>query len=172
MSDLAGFEARLGRLESREQIRELLVRYALLIDDHEFDALGELFTDNATFGRPGSQHTGRAAIVANYRLRGGQYPVSLHVAHGSVIDFAADDHAYGQVQAFSEQASDQYTVITAFRYDDEYERTDGRWRFAGRTVRTLYALTHAELAAGGLGRELRNHWPHRDPARADLPPRR
>lgn len=44
MSDSNSLVARVARLEAREQIRELLVRYALLIDDHEFDALGNLFT--------------------------------------------------------------------------------------------------------------------------------
>lgn len=170
MSDGATLEARIDRLESREQIRELHVRYAILIDDHEFDALGDLFTADARFGRPGRQHSGRDAIIANYRVRGAQYPISMHDPHGAVIEFVDDDHATGQVVALSEQASEEHTVITAFRYDDEYVRADGRWRFAARSVRTLYAMTHAELAAGGLGRDLRNRWPHREPARAELPP--
>ena len=63
-------ERRIARLESRAEIAELLARYAFLIDDHEFDALGELFTPDARFGSPGSTHTGREAIVANYRALG------------------------------------------------------------------------------------------------------
>ena len=42
-------ERRIARLESRAEIAELLARYAFLIDDHEFDALGELFTPDARF---------------------------------------------------------------------------------------------------------------------------
>ena len=57
----------------------------------------------------------------------------------------------------------------AARYADEYVRLDGRWRFASRQVRTLYAMTHAELASGGLAWELRKRWPHRTPAPAELP---
>lgn len=168
-------ERRVARLEARAEIHELLVRYTLLIDDHDFDALGELFTEDAVFGSPGGAHTGRDAIVANYRLRGEQYPISLHVVRGLVLDFADDEHARGQVPGFSEQAtgdqaSSGHTIVTAFRYDDEYARVDGRWRFAARRVRTLYALTHAELAAGGMRWELRKRWPHRDPSRAELPP--
>ncbi|GAB2485891.1 nuclear transport factor 2 family protein [Jatrophihabitans fulvus] len=163
-------EQRIARLEARAEIAELLVRYTLVIDDHDFEALGELFTDDAVFGSPGGAQTGRDAIVANYRLRGEQYPISLHVARGLVLDFDDDDHARGQVPGFSEQASDQHSIVTAFRYDDEYVRVDGRWRFAARRVRTLYALSHAELASGGLGWELRKRWPHREPSRAELPP--
>ena len=162
-------EVRLARVEARQQIQELLVRYTFLIDDHEFDALGELFTSDARFGSPGSTHVGRPAIVENYRKLGDVYPVTLHEARGSVIEFVDDDHATGLVLGFSEQANDEHTVITSFRYHDEYVRDDGRWRFAVRQVQTLYAMTHAELAAGGLSWELRKRWPHRAPAAAELP---
>jgi SnoaL-like domain len=162
-------DLRLGRLEARAEIAELLTRYAFLIDDHDFDALGELFAPDARFGSPGSTHVGREAIVANYRALGELYPITLHEARGFVLDFLDDDHARGQVLGFSEQASAQHTVITSFRYSDEYVRLGGRWRFAARRVRTLYAMTHAELASGGLGWQRRKRWPHRAPAPAELP---
>jgi len=160
---------RIARLEARAEIAELLAQYAFLIDDHDFVALGELFTPDAQFGSPGGIHVGRENIVAYYRARGALYPVSLHEARGFVVHFVDDDHASGQVQGFSEQASGQHTVITSFRYSDEYVRLDQRWRFASRQVRTLYAMTHAELAAGGLAWPLRKRWPHREPAAAELP---
>ena len=162
-------ERRIARLESRAEIAELLARYAFLIDDHEFDALGELFTPDAQFGSPGSTHVGRDAIVANYRALGDLYPITLHEARGFVLEFLDDDHVRGEVLGFSEQASGANTVVTSFRYADEYVRLDGRWRFASRQVRTLYAMSHAELASGGLGWELRKRWPHRAPAPAELP---
>jgi hypothetical protein len=162
-------ESRVSRLESRAEIQELLVRYTFLIDDHEFEALGELFTPDARFGSPGSTHVGRAAIVANYRKLGELYPITLHEARGCVLEFVGDGRARGQVVGFSEQANDQHSVITSFRYSDEYLRLDDRWLFSARRVRTLYAMTHAELAAGGLTSDLRKRWPHRNPARAELP---
>ena len=160
---------RLARLEARAEIAELLTRYAFLLDEHEFEALGELFAPDARFGSPGSTHVGRAAIVANYRALGEIYRVTLHEARGFVLEFLDDDHARGQVQGFSEQASGRHTVITSFRYADEYVRLDGSWRFASRQVRTLYAMSHAELASGGLTGRLRKRWPHRAPAAAELP---
>jgi hypothetical protein len=162
-------EDRIARLEARQQIQDLLTRYTFLIDAHEFDALGELFTTDARFGSPGSTHTGRAAIVENYRKLGELYPITLHEARGSVVEFDDDDHATGLVLGFSEQANAEHTVITSFRYHDQYVRGENRWRFAAREVSTLYAMTHAELAAGGLGWELRKRWPHRAPAAAELP---
>lgn len=168
MADLS-LEQRIARLEARAEIAELLARYAFLIDDHEFEALGQLFSPDARFGSPGSTHVGREAIVANYRALGQVYPVTLHEARGFVLEFTDDEHARGEVLGFSEQASERHTVITSFRYCDEYVRLDGRWRFAARQVRTLYAMTHAELAAGGLAWKLRKRWPHRGPALAELP---
>ena len=161
-------EARIARLEARAEIQELLMRYTFLIDDHEFDALGELFAPDARFGSPGSTHRDggdRRELPQARRL----YPVTLHEARGIVIEFFDDDHATGQVLGFSEQANEQHTVITSFRYADEYVRVAGHWRFAERAVSTLYAMTHAELAAGGLAWELRKRWPHRAPAPAELP---
>ena len=168
MSDLP-LAACIARLEARAEIQELLVRYTFLIDDHRFEELGELFSPDARFGSPGSTHVGRDDIVANYRKLGDLYPVTLHEARGSVIEFRDDDHATGQVVGFSEQANARHTVITSLRYHDVYVRLDGRWRFAVREVRTLYAMSHAELAAGGLALELRKRWPHRAPAPAELP---
>lgn len=165
----ASLYQRIARLEARAEIAELLARYAFLIDDHDFEGLGQLFTPDARFGSPGGSHVGRENIVAYYRARGELYPVSLHEALGFVVHFADDEHARGQVQGFSEQASGQHTVITSFRYTDEYECLDGRWRFASREVRTLYAMSHADLAAGGLAWRLRKRWPHREPAPAELP---
>ncbi len=124
-------ERRVAGREARAEIAELLARYAFLIDDHEFEALGELFAPDARFGSPGSTHVGREAIVANYRALGELYHITLHEARGFVLDFLDDDHARGQVLGFSEQASDRHTVVTSFRYSDEYVRLDGRWRFAG-----------------------------------------
>ena len=160
---------RIARLEARAEIQELLVRYTFLIDDHEFEALGALFAPHARFGSPGRMQTGRAAIVANYRKLGELYPVTLHEARGTVIEFADPDHATGRVVGFSEQANDRHTVITSFRYHDEYVRLEGRWHFAARETRTVYAMTHAEMAAGGLREPLRKRWPHREPMRAELP---
>lgn len=165
----SSIEARLARLEARAEIEELLVRYTLHIDDHEFESLGALFTPDAVFGSPSRMHSGRDAIVANYRSAGARYPLSLHEVRGLVLEFDDDDHARGRVVGYSEQAGGQDTVATSIRYDDEYARVDGRWLFAARRVSTLYAMTHAELAAGGLARPLRKRWPHREPAPAELP---
>ena len=167
--DSPSLESRIARIEARQEIEQLLNRYAVLIDDHEFGELASLFALDATFGSPGSVTTGRAAIEEMYASRGDLYPISLHVVHGLVLDFDDDEHAHAIVLGFSEQANSDKTVITQFRYHDAYVRVGGSWLFASRKVLTLYAMSHAELAAGGLTHELRKRWPHRDPMVAELP---
>lgn len=61
----------------------------------------------------------------NYRKLGELYPITLHEARGVVLEFSSDDRARGHVQGFSEQDNDTHTVITSFRYADEYVRVEG-----------------------------------------------
>jgi 3-phenylpropionate/cinnamic acid dioxygenase small subunit len=42
-------EARLRRLEDRSELRELVARYAIAIDDRDIDAIAELFTADGSF---------------------------------------------------------------------------------------------------------------------------
>lgn len=166
MTDL---EQRIARLEARADIEQLLQRYTLFIDSHRFEELGELFTEDAVFG----SHETRTGIVEFYRERGEMYPISLHLALGMVLEFDGDDsppmRAHATVHGYSEQAGGGHTIATVVQYEDQYVREDGQWRFAVRVVNSLYALSHAEVAAGGLGWELRNRWPHREARPAELP---
>ena len=43
MTDTASLQARLQRLEDRESIRELVMRYGLVMDDRDIDAMPGLF---------------------------------------------------------------------------------------------------------------------------------
>ena len=56
-------EQRVQVLEDRLAIGDLLVRYAVLLDDRRFEEVGELFTEDGVFSSPNSRTVGRAAIV-------------------------------------------------------------------------------------------------------------
>ncbi|MCX8526814.1 MAG: nuclear transport factor 2 family protein, partial [Candidatus Nanopelagicales bacterium] len=56
-------EQRLQIVEDRFAISDLLVRYAVLLDDRRFDEVGMLFTDDGVFSSPNSRTVGRAAII-------------------------------------------------------------------------------------------------------------
>lgn len=163
-----GLEQRVQRLEDRFAINDLIVSYATLLDDAQWEALGELFTEDGVFGSPHSTTTGRQAVVENFRLKHAPFTWTWHDPHGQLVEFDGNDSARGTVIAYAELGNDETTVVTSIRYHDDYRRVDGRWMFARRTVLSLYGLPDVERATGLAQRE-RRRWPGRPAAAAELP---
>ena len=162
-------EQRVRRLEDRFAINDLVVRYATLLDDAQWDQLGELFTEDGVFASPNSTTAGRAAVVANFTVKHAPFTATWHDPHGIVVEFDDDDHARGTVIGYAELASADASVVTSIRYQDDYRRDDGVWRFAKRHVLSLYGMSVQEHAAGGLGLADRKRWPDRPVGPAELP---
>jgi hypothetical protein len=70
------------------------------------------------------------------------------------------------VGAHLEIATGGTTVYGAVRYEDEYVREDGRWKFASRNMRTIH-LGPWDEAAESLTSETPVRWPGADPAPSD-----
>lgn len=166
-----GIESRLRRLEDRFSINDLVVGYATLLDDCQWDAVGELFTEDGVFASPNSTTVGRAAIVANFKVKHEPFGATLHDPHGIAVEFQDDDHARGTVIGYAELGSPGRTIATSIRYHDDYRRERGVWRFAARYVLSLYGMPMSELANGGLGEAERKRWPGRPVGPAELPDR-
>ena len=105
-----------------------------------------------------------------FRVRFDRYGATLHVPLFQVLHDLGTDRARGTVVARAELATTDDTVVTVFRYEDEYAHEDGRWRFSRRDVRTLYAMPLRDLVAGGLAWPERKRWPGVAPSAAELPP--
>ena len=74
-------ERRLTRLEAHEDIRQLVARYGIAVDDRDMETVGSLFTADAVFrhGDNSLVNDGRQEIVDFYtdRLRSfAQWPTS------------------------------------------------------------------------------------------------
>lgn len=162
-------EARVRRLEDRFEIGDLVVAYATLLDDAQWDALGELFTQDGVFGSPHSTTVGRDAVVENFRVKHAPFTWTWHDPHGHAVEFDDDDHARGTVIGYAELGNADGTIVTSIRYHDDYRREDGRWRFARRQVLSLYGLEERDRAAGGLQQGERRRWPGRPAGVAELP---
>jgi hypothetical protein len=162
-------EQRVQRLEDRFALQDLVVRYATLLDDAQWDALGQLFTADGVFASPNSTTTGRAEIVENFKVKHAPFPVTWHDPHGMTVEFDDDDHARGTVIGYAELANPDSTVVTSIRYQDDYRREDGCWRFARRHVLSVYGMGIDEFVAGKLGVDERKRWPNRPTAAAELP---
>ncbi len=160
---------RLQRLEDRFAINDLVVNYATLLDDAQWEELGELFTTDGVFGSPHSTTVGREAVVENFKVKHAPFTWTWHDPHGIAIEIDDDDHARGTVIGYAELGNAENTIVTSIRYLDDYRREDGRWRFARRHVLSLYGVDENDRVAGGLRSGDRKRWPGRPSGPAELP---
>lgn len=164
-------EKRLAEVEDRLAIRDLGARYNIETDNRHLAGIGELFTENANFSSKDGvmRATGREAIL---KLLDGRFTVlgaTNHFAHDHVIWLESSTRAGGLVSAHAELWRKERTMITAIRYEDIYEKVDGLWCFASRTLSFMYYLPIEEYASA-MGRLDRNRASD-VPVAADFPER-
>ncbi|WP_298670520.1 nuclear transport factor 2 family protein [uncultured Sphingomonas sp.] len=130
-------EARIDRLESLDQIRQLPAKYALALDMRDMDAMVSLFPADVRVGKDAS---GRAALRAymDRTLRSPFTGTSHHIG-GHIIEFDDPDRAHGVVYSKNEHETGDEWVIMQMMYVDDYVRVDGRWHFARRLPLYWYA---------------------------------
>lgn len=162
--------ARLDRLESESAIRALAARYCFAIDNHDLDAVADLFTADArVYSRDGVMDaSGRDGVIRQYEQRFTVLGPSNHVSHDHWIRFGDDpDVAVGLLSAHAELWRNGTMMVTALRYDDVYRRDDGEWRFQERALSFLYYVPLAEYPQI-LGQPDRMR-AYAEPAAADYP---
>lgn len=168
--DEADFNVRIERVETDLAIRALCARYCFAIDDHDLDAVGDLFIDDArVWSRDGVMNAhGRAAIIEQYRGRFAVLGPSNHVSHDHWIHFGDDrDAATGLLSAHAELYRNDTPMVAALRYADRYRREGGSWRFAERELSFLYYVPLSQYP-GILGANDRMR-AYAEPAPADYP---
>lgn len=156
MSDLA---ARIDRLESIDEIRQLAAKYALALDMRDMDAMAGLFAPDVRVGR---EKTGREALRAylDETMRV-QFTGTSHHIGGHIIEFDDPDHAHGVVYSKNEHETGPEWVIMQMMYVDDYERAGagGRWCFRRRVPLYWYAT---DLNRPPIG-DRKMRWPGREP---------
>jgi hypothetical protein len=150
----------LASLLARQRIRDVVVRLARGEDRRDSDALSAAFWPDATtdFGTfAGSFDEYVAWVVPGSPA----VEVTAHVLGQSLIELdnevaRAETHvnAYHRV----DYGAERHDIMLGGRYLDRFERRDGEWRIAQRTM--LYDWTHdfgvaADWSQGVLGEPLR-----------------
>jgi len=160
---------RVERLEAESAVRALAARYCFAIDNHDLAAVRDLFTEDArVYSRDGVMDaTGRDAIIRQYEERFRVLGPSNHVSHDHWVRIESPDRAAGTLSAHAELWRNDQMMVTALRYEDEYRREDGIWRFASRELSFLYYVPVAEYVRI-LGEEKRMR-AYVEPAAADYP---
>lgn len=166
--DWAGLAAHVRTLADRQAIADLGVLYARAVDDHAIDALVDMYTPDGVFERRGVPAAGHVEIRAAYVASFDTYRTMLHTPHPGVVQLHGDGTASGWSHGHAELATRSTLVLASFRYEDDYRCTDGRWRFARRSITFMYAVP-ADQMAGGFTDELRLRWPRTAPEAADYP---
>ena len=136
-------ESRLLEVEDRLAIQDIVARYNFAIDDRDLKSVGELFTDNGSFGsKDGAMRAvGRDAVLKQFEGRFSVLGATNHFAHDHVIWLESPTRARGQLSVHAEVWRKERAMLTALRYDDVYEKgSDGLWRFAERLLSFFYYL--------------------------------
>ena len=157
------------RLAIEHACERVIRRAANLNDAGDWAGLTALFTEDGVFGSPHSTTTGRAAVIDNFKVKHAPFTWTWHDPHGHSVEFDDDHHARGTVIGYAELGNAETTICTSIRYLDDYRREEGRWRFARRTVLSVYGSSLADRNAGGLQESERKRWPGRPSGPAELP---
>lgn len=145
-------EARIRRLEDREEISELVYRYTLAVDGWDPEAKLALFTKDARFEYDDYSSTeGEEAMYKWAHRPREKDEIMIHSIDGHLIEFEDEDHATGVVSAHSERCTPNGPIFTSLRYYDKYRRDAGRWRFVERSIRFWYAMPPSDLGASFCG---------------------
>lgn len=144
----------LQRLSDLHAIEQLAGVYPILVDSHDLDALIDLFTHDAEFLRAGSVHSGLDEIRRFFDQIMRSYSLTVHTVHQHLVDLTAGaTTAVGVQMGHGEVAIDGRRMLASYRYDDEYRREDGHWRFARRQMRYQYFSGHDLLGDSLAGRQ-------------------
>ncbi len=154
---MEALQARIERLESRDEIRALAAKYALAIDMRDMDALANLFVEDVAAG---GGRTGREALRdwLDDTMRK-QFDGTSHHLGTQIVEFIDADNAVGIVYSKNEHETGAEWVLMQMMYYDTYRRVDGRWYFQRRQPLYWYA---SDLNRPPIGsRKMR--WPGREP---------
>jgi hypothetical protein len=131
-------EARITRLEDIEAIKQLKYRYAQLVDSRDWREFANLATEDAIwdFVDVGC-FVGRDEIIRCTRdIFLATYSFLMHMFHNPIIEVRGNK-ATGQwyFEAAATDAAKNRAVWLAGKYDEEYVKINGAWKFkkvAGR----------------------------------------
>jgi len=122
----------MDHLGDRIEIQELIYRYAHLVDDREFDRLGEVFAEDAVFDASEAGYPpmhGPAEVAARWREV--RHPAGHHSTN-ILIDFDGDDAAIARSKGISVFAEDGRGPASSVDYEDRLVRSPDGWRIASR----------------------------------------
>lgn len=138
--------AELAELRAQNEIRALIADYGRTLDARDFDAFATLWARDAEYvggGGGGGAVVGPQAIADSLRSIFAANPSGLagataHFFGNEEIEVSGTRGTGTSLGAFLAQDEDgRFEIVILARYEDDYVRENGRWKFARRVVRGL-----------------------------------
>jgi ketosteroid isomerase-like protein len=119
----------LEKTVARDEIRQLVYRYAHATDMRDLELLVACFVPNVQVGR---DSFGRDALRANFERQLRDVGITILFVGNHRIDFQDTTHATGNVYCKGEIQDGKRWIHQAIRYDDTYERVGDEWLLVRR----------------------------------------
>ncbi len=136
--DPSDLGARLDRIESRTAIAELVANYCQGVDNFDAEKFMGIWHEDAHFdmGPPIGASSGRQEIRRTLEtVIWTGWSETHHWTSNLVVRFDGPDHAHGVCDTCALGIlADGATQLIAATYTDTYERREGEWRIAKRSV--------------------------------------
>ena len=121
----------LENLVAQQEIRDLSAKYAMFLDDHDWDALGGLWTEDAVWSIGDIVFAGRQAVMAFLSGCLTEDYFAKHINGQSLIEVNEDGvTATGKTDVL--WLAQNFETQVMGRYVDTYVKVGGRWMFFRR----------------------------------------
>jgi hypothetical protein len=147
VDDLDELARKVDLLSSHREIEQQIYRMGYHLEGGDFGAVGEML-ESATFGadRIGRRvFRGRDEIMEQYRRTNIVYPEggrrTKEIYSNVVIDIDLDRGTAKSTTSFTvaqQIPGATFALLVAGRYEDEWERMDGHWRWSDRYIVAQY----------------------------------
>ena len=127
-------------LADRQEIRDLMARYARGLDRRDFEAVASCFAEDAfaDYGGPAGSAQGREAILKVVRVVK-RFILTMHFMGDQTVVLRGDEadvETYATDQLRYEKDGTVYDMTGGLRYADTMVRQDGRWVIKHRVMHT------------------------------------
>ena len=146
--------ARLQRLEDIESVKQLKARYCAFCDDnYNPQGIASLFTDDGVWdGGDLGTAEGHAAIIKFFERAPSAFSFAIHNVMNPIIEIDGDRASgrwYLLQPLIRKSRNGEDAMWLAGRYEDEYVRIGGEWKFKRLKFITRFLASYEEGWAKG-----------------------
>ena len=143
-------ETRVRILEEREKIEKLHSRYAYCCDERDWEGVLDCFTEDAVadYG-PFGKYEGKKGITKFFKeIQATASSFTIHEMHNPIIEINGDEAKgrwyVGCASTIIKPGSPDRAVWIAGRYDNEFVKENGEWKYKSIFLKVYYVTPYDE----------------------------